>query len=68
MEKKLRMLWSYSLIVISCITLIIVVGNMISIELSDIVKRILGVTDLAAVSVLIYSSLRLKKYYSKRDQ
>lgn len=60
MEKKYRTLWSVSLLLISCITLIIVISNMASLELPDMVKRVLGVIDLLAIPVLVYSSVKLR--------
>lgn len=60
MEKKLRLLWSVSLLLISCITITSAGCNIFSIELPDLVKRIMGVLDLLAIPVLIFSSIKLK--------
>ncbi|MBQ1518274.1 MAG: hypothetical protein IIZ53_00290 [Ruminococcus sp.] len=62
MEKKVRILWSVSLLFIACVTLIIAVSNMASLELPDIAKRILGIIDLLSIPVLVYSSIKLRKW------
>ncbi|MBQ4465931.1 MAG: hypothetical protein II916_08235 [Oscillospiraceae bacterium] len=59
-ERGLRKLWSMSLLVISCISLVLSVSNLASIELPDLVKRILGVLILLGIPVLVYSSVKLK--------
>lgn len=59
-ERGLRKLWSVSLLVISCISLILAICNLVSIELPDLVKRILGVLILLGIPVLVYSSVKLK--------
>lgn len=50
MEKKVRILWSVSLLIIGCVSLIIAVSSMTSLELPDIAMRILGILDLLSVS------------------
>ena len=62
MEKKVRILWSVSLLIISCVSLIIAVSNMASLELPDIAKRVLGIIDLLSIPVLVYSSIKLRKW------
>lgn len=62
MEKKIRILWSVSLLIISCVSLIIAVSNMASLELPDIAKRVLGIIDLLSIPVLVYSSIKLRKW------
>ncbi len=59
-EHGLRKLWSVSLLVISCTSLILAICNLASIELPDLVKRILGVVILLGIPVLVYSSVKLK--------
>lgn len=61
MEKKIRILWSVSLLIITCVTLIIAVSYMASLELPDIAKRVLGIIDLLSIPVLVYSSIKLRK-------
>ena len=62
MEKKIRILWSVSLLIITCVSLIIAVSNMASLELPDIAKRVLGILDLLSIPVLVYSSIKLRKW------
>ena len=62
MEKKVRILWSASLLIIACVTFIISVSNMASLELPDIAKRIVGIIDLLSIPVLVYSSIKLRKW------
>lgn len=59
-ERGLRKLWSVSLLVISCTSLVLSVSNLASIELPDLVKRILGVVGLLGIPILVYSSVKLK--------
>lgn len=53
-----RLWWGLSLFVISVIALILVVCNMIEIELPDVVVRIMGVLDICAIPVLVYTSIK----------
>ena len=62
MEKRVGILWRVSLLFIACVTLIIAVSNMASLELPDIAKRILGIIDLLSIPVLVYSSIKLRKW------
>ncbi|MED9903491.1 MAG: hypothetical protein UFG06_04820 [Lachnospiraceae bacterium] len=58
MKKKNDLLWSISLLVIGIATLVLVGSNIIGIELSDIVVRIMGVIDLLALPVLAYTTVK----------
>lgn len=60
MSKKNTRLWCLSLIVISVITIIWTVCNIIGIELSDMVIRVMGVLDICAIPVLVYTSIKKK--------
>ena len=62
MEKKVRILWSVSLLIIGCVSFIIAVSNMASFDLPDIAKRVLGIIDLLSIPVLVYSSIKLRKW------
>ena len=62
MEKRVRILWRVSLLIIACVSLIIAVSNMASLELPDIAKRVLGIIDLLSIPVLVYSSIKLRKW------
>ena len=60
MEKKLRLCWACSLLTITCITIVITIFNFIDFDLPDSIQRILGIIDLLAVFVLIFSTVKLK--------
>ena len=64
--KKFPVLWGVSLLTIGVITLIISFSNIFGVELPDVLKIVLGVTDLIALFVLVYTSIRYKVY--KRDK
>lgn len=59
--KKTRILWTVSLLVISCITIVWTLCSFAGIDIPDAVTRIMGVLDLCAIPVLIYSAVKLKK-------
>ena len=56
MNKKI--LWTVSLLVICCITIIWTVFNFAGIKLPDMAVRIMGILDLCAIPVLIYSTVK----------
>ena len=60
MNKKNKILWSLSLFIISVVSILWVVCNLAGIEISDVAIRIMGVLDLCAIPVLIYTSLKEK--------
>ena len=62
MDKKYTRLWSLSLITISVKTVIWAVCNLVNIELPDVIVRIMGVLDICAIPVLVYTSIK------KRDK
>ena len=57
MDKRYRLIWSISLLVINIITITSVVAGS---AMPDIVKRVLGIVDLIAIPVLIWSSIKLR--------
>lgn len=59
--KKNMILWSLSLFIISVVTVICAVCNIAGIELPDVAARIMGVLDICAVPVLVYTSVRRMK-------
>ena len=59
--KKNTILWSLSLFIISVVTVIWAVCNIAGIELPDVAVRIMGVLDICAVPVLVYTSIRRMK-------
>lgn len=64
--KKFPVLWGVSLLTIGVITLVISFSNIFGVELPDVLKIVLGVTDLVMLFVLVYTSIRYKVY--KRDK
>lgn len=54
-------LWRISLFVICCVTIIWSVCNLAGIDLPDVAMRIMGVLDLCAIPVLIYTSISKRK-------
>ena len=64
--KKFPVLWGVSLLTIGVITLVISFSNIFGGELPDVLKIILGVIDIIALFVLVYTSIRYKVY--KRDK
>lgn len=57
--KNPKLLWTASLLVITCVVLIWTICSFAGISLPDTVIRIMGVLDLCAIPVLIYSSVKL---------
>ena len=62
MNKKNTILWSLSLIIISAVTVITAVCNMAEIELPDAAVRTMGILDICAISVLVYTSVK-RRYW-----
>lgn len=58
MKSKMDRAWSISLIVVGIATVIICGSNVVGNDLSDWLTRFLGLTDLAAVFVLIFTTIR----------
>lgn len=58
--KNYRTAWTISLLVIACINIISLVTSWNGINLSDTLIQILGVLDMCAVVVLVYSSVKLR--------
>ena len=61
----MRKAWTVSLLVITCISVIIAVNNFTGDHLPDALTRVLGVLDLIAIVVLTYTSVKLKN--SKKE-
>lgn len=61
MKDKYTLMWTTSLLVITCITLGWVICSFTGVELPDAVTRIMGVLDLCAIPVLIYAAIRIRK-------
>ncbi|MCH5274156.1 MAG: hypothetical protein J1E35_10810 [Lachnospiraceae bacterium] len=58
-NKKMRILWAVSLLVLSIGTLVLSVPNIFGIEVPGTVRIIVGLCDLATVPVLVYTSIKL---------
>ena len=53
--KNTRLLWTISRLVVGITTMFLVGANIIGVELPDPVIRVLGMLDLAAIAVLVFS-------------
>ena len=58
MKKRNDLLWSISLLVIGLAAIILNGLNIIGIDVPDIVVRIIGVIDLLALPVLVYTTVK----------
>ena len=61
MDKKNTRLWGLSLLIISIVTVIWAVCNIVGLELPDVAVRIMGVLDICAIPVLVYTSTKKKE-------
>lgn len=61
MMNKPSIMWSVSLLVISMVTIVISITNIFGIELPNVLRILLGVIDLVALPVLIYTSVKSMK-------
>lgn len=57
---KLKQLYFISLICIGAATLILIGDNLFQFGLSDLIKRICGIIDLAALMALSYSFVKMR--------
>lgn len=58
MKKKNDLVWSLSLMVIGVVTFILASSNIVGIELPDVAVRVLGIIDLIAIPVLVFSTMK----------
>ena len=58
MDKKIDIIWSVSLIVISLVSLTLSISNIIGTALPSAVSTALGIIDLCALPLLVYSSIK----------
>ena len=58
-KNKKQLVWAISMLVISVISIIISIANICGIDLPDVLKVLLGATDLIAVAVMAYTTVRL---------
>ena len=61
MKKKNDYVWSISLMVIGLSVFILAGSNVVGIELPDVVVWILGIVDLIALPLLVYSTVKKVK-------
>ena len=59
--KNPKFWWTASLLVITCIVIIWTVCGFAGIKIPDAATRIMGVLDLCAIPVLVYSSVKLNQ-------
>lgn len=57
MNTNIDRIWALTLFVIGICTIILAGTNIIGIELSDVIVRIIGVIDLIAIPVLVYTTI-----------
>ncbi len=60
-SKKLQQVYSASLIISGLISFVIALSTIFQIELPDVLRRSLGVIDLAALFLLAFSWVKMKK-------
>lgn len=58
MVKKIDIIWSVSLIVISLVSLTLSISNIIGTALPSAVSTALGIIDLCALPLFVYSSIK----------
>lgn len=63
--KNYRTAWTISLLVIACINLIRLITSWNGITLSDTMFRLMGVLDMCAVVILVYTSVKLRIWEKK---
>ena len=61
MKKKSDLMWSISLIAIGIATIILAGANIVGIDLPDMFVRLLGIVDLVALPILVYSTIKKVK-------
>ncbi len=61
MKKKSDLMWSISLIAIGIATFILAGTNIVGIDLPDMLVRLLGIVDLVALPILVYSTIKKVK-------
>ncbi len=58
MDKKIDIIWSVSLIVISLVSLTLSISNIIGAALPSAVSTALGIIDLCVLPLFVYSSIK----------
>ena len=60
-SKNINLFWAISLMAIGIATFIIAVTNIIGVQLPDIVIRLLGIIELIALPVLVFTTIKKVK-------
>ncbi len=60
-KKKSDLMWSISLIAIGIATIILACANIVGIDLPDMLVRLLGIVDLVALPIFVYSTIKKVK-------
>ena len=59
--RRMPLMWSVSLLVISMMTLVIAFSNIFGVELPRVLKVLLAIIDFVALPILVYTSIKSKK-------
>ena len=57
-QRKVTKLWGISLLVISIYSLILSISSMIEVELPDVLKIVIGILDIIALPILVYTTVK----------
>ena len=60
-SKNINLFWAISLMAIGIATFIIAVTNIIGVQLPDIVIRLLGIIEIIALPVLVFTTIKKVK-------
>ncbi len=63
--KNYRTAWNVSLLVIACISLLMLMNGNVGLALPDNMIRVMGILDMCAVVVLVYTSVKLRIWEKK---
>ena len=64
--KSMQDAWAVSLLVIGFLSIFFMINGFVDLGFPDAVTRILGILDLVAVAVLVFTTVKLKLW--KKDQ
>ena len=62
-NKKMTFVWSITLLILCVSTLVIAVTRIVGIDLPDIMIRVLGIVELIALPIFVFTSI--KKYLKR---
>ncbi len=65
--KHYRDAWAVSFLIVSFVTILLIVCNFANINLSDTLTRVLSSLDLIALSVLAFTSVKLKIWTKEKQ-